>query len=115
VTDDQLYLEYIRDAIDSIQQFVSEGEDSFRNSDLIQSAVLYKLQTLAESTQNLSDSVRSKYPSVDWIGIRGFRNRLVHGYLGINIEVVWSIIVNDLPGLKEAIRQEFNTRESPET
>jgi uncharacterized protein with HEPN domain len=65
--------------------------------------VLRNLQTLAESTQRLSDSLRSKHPHVDWRGIAGFRNILVHGYLGIDIGRVWLIVERELPDLQAVI------------
>ncbi len=53
--------------------------------------MLRNLQTLAESTQRLSDSVKMRYPQIEWRRIAAFRNILVHDYLGIDIERVWEI------------------------
>ena len=61
------------------------------------------LQTLAESTQRLSEELRAAHPAVDWRGIAGFRNILVHNYLGINLIRVWEIVENDVPALKQKI------------
>ena len=62
------------------------------DSTLIQDAVLRNLQILAESTQRLSDNLKSQHKEVDWRGISGFRNVLVHDYLGIDIEYVWQVV-----------------------
>lgn len=105
--DDRTYLEHIRDAIASIESFTQAGEDGFKQSDLIQSGVLYKLQTLAETTQRLSNAARLAHAEVNWVGIRGFRNRLVHDYLAINLDLVWQVVVRDLPILKHAVVEEL--------
>ena len=47
---------------------------------------------LSESTQRLSDGLKEAHPEVDWRGISGFRNVLVHDYLGINLIRVWEIV-----------------------
>ena len=70
---------------------------------MIQDAVVRNLQTLAESTQRLSSDLKERHPEIDWYKISGFRNVLVHDYLGIDIERVWIVIESDLPQLKSAI------------
>lgn len=61
------------------------------------------LQVLAESTQRLSESTKSKHTGIDWPRIAGFRNVLVHDYLGVNLVRVWEIIERNLPDLKNEI------------
>jgi uncharacterized protein with HEPN domain len=103
VNSDEIYLIHIRDAIHDINDFVIEGRDAFLASKLIQSAVLYKLQTLAESTQRLSDATKAARPEVSWRAIRGLRNVLAHDYTNIKLEEIWNIIERDLPTLKTAV------------
>ncbi len=98
--DDGLYMLHIKECIRRIEQYVSEGKDAFLADTKTQDAVLRNLQILAESTQRLSDELKLKYPDVDWRGISGFRNVLVHDYLGISQERVWGIITQDLAELK---------------
>lgn len=111
--DDRLYLIHIGECIARIEQYVAGGRESFMASTLIQDAVMRNLQTLSQSTQRLSDTIKIAHPEVDWHGIAGFRNILVHDYLGIRIDRVWEIIEEDLPDLKrqaEAILQELGER-----
>ena len=61
------------------------------------------MQTLAESTQRLSDASRSAHPEMDWRRIAAFRNVLVHNYLGIDLESVWKIVQHDVLDLKRVI------------
>lgn len=61
------------------------------------------LQVLAESSQRLSNELKERCASIDWRGLSGFRNVIVHDYLGIDVARVWSIISVDLPELKRQI------------
>jgi len=70
---------------------------------MVQDAIVRNLQTLAESTQRLSDKTKQRKPEVDWRAIAGFRNVVVHDYLGVDLERIWHIIEHDLPGLKTHI------------
>ena len=60
---------------------------------------------MSESTTRLSDELQDKYPEVEWFKIRGFRNVLVHDYLGVDLNMVCNIVENDLPKLKAAVRK----------
>lgn len=101
--DDKLYLIHIRECIGRIEQYIAGGRDVFMTSTLIQDAVLRNLQTLAESTQRLSKTLKAAHPEVNWRKISGFRNVLVHDYLGLNLSSVWQIMEGELPDLKRKI------------
>ena len=101
--DDRLYLIHISECIGRIQEYVGGGREAFMASTLIQDAVVRNLQTLAESSRRLSDGIKAKHPQVDWRVIGGFRNVLVHDYLGIDFERVWGVVEKDLPELKVRI------------
>jgi uncharacterized protein with HEPN domain len=103
VKDDRLYLIHISECIGRIQEYVCGGREAFMASTLIQDAVVRNLQTLAESSQRLSEGHKTKHPEVDWRGIGGFRNVLVHDYLGIDVERVWDVVEKDLPDLKAKV------------
>lgn len=101
--DDRLYLIHILERIARIENYVSGGKEIFLRSELVQDAALRNLQTLAESTQRLSEGVKAKRTDIDWRRIAGFRNVLVHDYLGVDVQYVWQIVEDELPTLKHAI------------
>jgi uncharacterized protein with HEPN domain len=103
VKDDRLYLIHIGECIARIESYTAGGRNTFFGSTLIQDAVLRNLQTLAESTQRVSDSAKAKHPEVDWYKIAGFRNVLVHDYLGVDLDRAWLIVERELPRLKQTI------------
>jgi len=69
-------------------------------STLVQDAVIRNLQVMTESTQRISDAFKKQHPKVDWRALAGFRNVLVHDYLGVDKDRVWQIVEHDLPELK---------------
>ncbi len=104
--DDKLYLIHISECIDRIESYTrGMTKETFLASSMVQDAVIRNLQTLAESTQRLSARAREGQPGIDWRKIAGFRNILVHDYLGVDLEKVWNILQNDLPVLKSAIAE----------
>ena len=112
--DDEPYIHHIQDCINRIQRYCRRGEKVFFDEELIQDAVLRNLQTLAESTQRISDRLKASHPEIDWRAISGFRNVLVHDYLGINLVRVWEIVSVHLPVLRselEAIHREADLPE----
>jgi len=58
---------------------------------------------MAESSQHISRGVKERHSEIDWRGLNGFRNLLVHDYLGVNIARIWRIVSVDLPVLKAAM------------
>lgn len=104
--DDRVYLEHILECTALIQEYTRSGKTEFMERALVQDAVLRRLQTMAESTQRLSDALKSQAPEVDWRALSGFRNVLVHDYLGgIDLEQVWDAVEFYLPGLESAVRK----------
>ncbi|WP_418219888.1 DUF86 domain-containing protein [Candidatus Thiodictyon syntrophicum] len=79
---DRVLLAHIRECIERIVEYTGGDRSIFIASRLVQDAVVRNLQTLAESTQRLSDSLKTAEPGVPWRAIAGFRNVLTHGYLG---------------------------------
>jgi uncharacterized protein with HEPN domain len=100
--DDRAYLGHILRCISRIEEYTIGGREKFFSSPLIQDGVIRNLQTLAESSQRLSEDTKARYPGVDWKGLAGFRNVLVHDYLGVDLEYVYRAVERDVPGLKHA-------------
>jgi len=101
--DDQFNLAYIAECIDRVQRYTEEGQAAFMQSSLIQDAVVRNLSVIGEATKNLSDSLRSTYPEVPWRKIAGLRDVLIHNYITVNLELIWSIVEQDLPDLDQKI------------
>jgi uncharacterized protein with HEPN domain len=100
---DKVYLAHMLECIERVQAYCEEGESRFRTSRLIQDAVIRNLQTMAESSQRLTDATKALAPTVPWRAIAGFRNIIVHDYLGVDIDLVWHVVESDLPKLRQGL------------
>lgn len=100
---DEEYLRSILDAIDAIQRYAEPGEDAFRSERMRQDAILRNLEVVGEAVSKLSPGLRAKYPEVPWTQIVGMRNRLIHGYLSIKVELVWDTVTMVMPGFREQV------------
>jgi len=95
------YLDYLQDMLENAQLAIGFVEgmkyETFTKDNKTVYAVIRALEVIGEAAANVPDEIRSKYPALPWRDIRGMRNKLVHQYFGINMEVVWQTIQEDLP------------------
>ncbi len=99
---DPARLQLMMEAIGNIESF-TEGVSSFESfaaNKILCHAVTYNLQCIGENVYRLTRSFLEQHPSVDWEAIEGLRHVLVHDYYQVNLEMVWNIIIQDLPELK---------------
>jgi uncharacterized protein with HEPN domain len=104
VKDDRVYLRHILDCIEAIREYTAGGSKSFFSDRKTRKAVIRELQEIAESTQHISADLKRRQANIPWRDIAGFRNVLVHDYLGLNLKRIWSIVERDVPDLELRIR-----------
>ena len=101
---DKVYLKHILDAISNIEKFMKGvSKEAFSSNIEKQYAVLRGLEIIGEATKSLSEELKTKYPQVPWKEIAGMRDKLIHQYFGVDLELVWETIRKDLPKLKNPI------------
>lgn len=100
---DRVLLAHMRDCLARIHEYTGAQRARFDGSRLVQDAVIRNLQTLAESSQRLSSDIKATEAQIPWRELSGFRNVIVHGYLGVDLEAVWLVVEQDLPALAEAL------------
>ena len=100
---DRVLLAPMRDCLDRILEYTNAERSRFDASRLVQDAVIRNLQTLAESSQRLSSEIKGTEPHIPWRELAGFRNVIVHGYLGVDLGAVWLVVEQDLPALAAAV------------
>lgn len=103
--EEAVYLRHILECLDAVDSYTLDGREAFLSDRRTQKATLRELQELAESTQRLSAHLKARHPEISWSGIAGFRNVLVHDYLGLSLQRVWEIVDRDLPPLRIAIEE----------
>ncbi|PKL77815.1 MAG: hypothetical protein CVV25_13590 [Ignavibacteriae bacterium HGW-Ignavibacteriae-4] len=103
---DKLLLEDILEASSKILDYtVNMNLDSFFNDEKTKDAVARNFEIIGEASNRISESVKKKNQDIDWIRLRGFRNRIVHDYFGVDFTIVWSIIENNLEELNDKVKQ----------
>ncbi len=65
--------------------------------------IIRNLEIIGEATKRLSDALKQSNPEIRWRNIAGLRDVLIHDYMGVDLEVIWNVIVRDLPELKKSI------------
>ena len=100
---ERLFLTDIRDAIDRILEYTSEGRVAFMDSPMVQDAVVRNLEILGEAVKGVDSTTREAHPEIPWKKIAGTRDRVIHGYFRVDLDIVWDIVEKELPLLKDKI------------
>ena len=100
-----LFLQDILDSADAILEF-TDGLDAnkFSQNRLVYSATIREFEIIGEATIHLSDETLSKYDQILWRDLKDFRNLLIHEYFGVDSQIVFNTIKNDLPLLKKVVK-----------
>ena len=93
----------MRECIVRVQEYTKEGRDAFFKNEMIQDAVIRRLQTLAQSSIELSDEAKDRERELPWRKLRGFRNVVVHEYADVNLSIVWDVVENHLHELLDGL------------
>lgn len=105
-TDNTVFLRHILDCIEKIGRYLQNYDfEKFQNDDLVTDAVVRNVEIIGEAANNLTRDFRSKTPSIEWRKIINTRNRIIHGYATVDLEIIWNITQNDLKPLKEEIEK----------
>jgi uncharacterized protein with HEPN domain len=95
--------DYLGDIVEAAERVLSYASglnfESFLDDRRTQDAILRNLQVIGEAAKKISPSLRAAHPHLPWREMTGLRNRIVHDYFGVDLEVVWVIVEDELPGL----------------
>ncbi|MFH1782961.1 MAG: DUF86 domain-containing protein [Candidatus Omnitrophota bacterium] len=102
--DYKLYLDDILQAIEKIEKY-TKGLDAvkLKAQDLIVDGVVRNLEIIGEAAKNIPQDLKKKHPDIEWRKIAGLRDILAHEYFGIDLEILWDIVKNKLPELKNKV------------
>jgi len=99
---DREKLEDILEAIERIERYAIQGRQAFEQNELIQTWFIQNLQIIGEASRSLSLTVREQYQDIPWTKIIGMRNILTHNYFEIDLDIVWAVVEQELPMLKQS-------------
>ncbi|MDR0394932.1 MAG: DUF86 domain-containing protein [Tannerella sp.] len=102
----ELLLDDLLDSCNKIIDYIGKIDyDTFVSDSKTVDAVIRNFEIIGEAANRLPDEYKAAYPEIDWLRIRGFRNRIVHDYFGIDYSIVWQIKETYLPQLIENLNR----------
>jgi uncharacterized protein with HEPN domain len=79
-------------------------KESFLKDEILKRAMVRSLEVIGEATKNLPDEFKQKHPQIPWRQIAGMRDRLIHAYFGVDYDIVWDVLVNQIPVLHSQVK-----------
>jgi uncharacterized protein with HEPN domain len=102
----QDYLKDILNSIDDIENFIgSMSFEEFKKDRKTINAVVRSIEVIGEAAKNIPRALKDKYKGVPWKKMAGMRDKLIHEYFGIDVEILWKTVKEDIPPLKEPIQK----------
>ena len=102
--DPRFFLEDIRESCLKILRYIQDLDfDPFFSDEKTKDAVIRNLTIIGEAVKHIPEEIRNRYPEVNWRGIAGLRNIVVHAYFGIDEEILWDVVANKIPELLRVV------------
>jgi uncharacterized protein with HEPN domain len=105
----RVFIDYLDDMLDSIlkiEQFTEKMDFiHFTNDAKTSFAVIRAFEIIGEAAKEISNEVKEKYTNLPWKEMTGMRDKLIHAYFGVSLEVVWKTIQQDIPLLKKLVQE----------
>ena len=104
----RLDIDYLHDMLEAISRISKYCEkfsyEDFLQDTMAQDAVVRNLEIIGEAVKNLHETFKQEHADVPWKSIAGIRDRLIHDYFGVNWDIVWNVVENDIPDLLNKVK-----------
>ena len=99
-------VEDISEALELIFEYVKDMDyDAWQQDRKTIDAVIRNIEIIGEAAANIPEDIQNQYTEIPWYQMKGIRNILIHQYFGVDIDVLWKTVSEDLPALKILIRK----------
>jgi uncharacterized protein with HEPN domain len=102
----KLLIDDIWESIEKVERY-TEGmsRGSFQSDEKTSDAVVRNLEIIGEAAGRLPEDFTNQHSEIEWYKIVGLRNRIVHEYFGVDLEIIWQILIKDLPAFKTSLKE----------
>lgn len=105
MSSDEIYLRHILEAIEKIERYTNGlTRNAFERSDLVIDGVIRELEIIGEAARNIGKAFQQDHSDIPFAKMIGMRNLLIHEYFGVNVDLVWKTVTEDLPVLMEQVQ-----------
>jgi uncharacterized protein with HEPN domain len=102
--DDLVFIKHILDAINDIEESINGlSKQEFIDDKDIKDATIRRIEIIGEAVKNISPNTKNKYPGIEWKQIAGTRDKMIHHYFSVDLDITWGIIKKDIPELRNQI------------
>jgi uncharacterized protein with HEPN domain len=99
-----IFIGHILECIELVEKYLKgKTKNNFLKSKQLQDSVIRRIEIIGEAVKNIPGSVKNDYPKIPWKEIAGMRDMLVHEYFGVDLELTWAVVKENIPELKKNI------------
>jgi len=111
-------LEYLRHIQDEAEYLMSQtqglSKDKFVGDETLKRAFVRSIEIIGEAAKKVPDDLKQKYTQIEWRAMAGMRDRLIHGYFGIDYDIVWDVVTNKIPQLRQEVEEILRNEQNPQ-
>lgn len=102
----KIFLKHILESVKAIENYTEKvSKEKFVKDTEKQDAIIRRVEIIGEAARNIPAKFKEKHREIEWREIIGMRDKLIHEYFGVSLNVVWDTVKNDIPKLKKQIKE----------